>query len=362
MEERDTSAFENMYVEAIECLKSDPVTADFGEYFDKEYSPKVKSWAFCYRQHVGLNTNMHLERMHGIIKYIYLGGKKPKRLDIAIHALMRYVRDKLIDKLISFHKGKLTRKISAIRQRHKTSLSLDSKNVVQIGNKWNVMSSGNNEIYEVAKVKDSCNCNLKCVQCQICIHEYICTCPDSAIKFHMCKHIHLIVHQVVRGKENSDVETQDNDAERVLLIDDRVDDMSDLQETILKDLRKNKVSPGTDLKKKQDHVRKYIEETFNDASSSIDDLDGFYKVLVQYRTTLNATKSMRETSYVRKEPLSNKRKVEHQRRFVTTKKRKVQQSSSIVVPTVDEKERIALSLLSGNKVVFSDSQDCEPSV
>jgi len=58
----------------------------------------------------GLNTNMHLERMQGVIKHIYLKGKKPRRVDIAINALMRFLRDKLSDKLISNHKGKLTSK------------------------------------------------------------------------------------------------------------------------------------------------------------------------------------------------------------------------------------------------------------
>ena len=48
----------------------------------KEYGKSVQNWAYCYRVNAGLNTNMNLERMHGIIKYIYLKGNKPKCLDI----------------------------------------------------------------------------------------------------------------------------------------------------------------------------------------------------------------------------------------------------------------------------------------
>lgn len=38
-------------------------------------------------------------------------------LNKAIHALMRFVRDKMVDRLITAHKGKLTRKIRYIRRR-----------------------------------------------------------------------------------------------------------------------------------------------------------------------------------------------------------------------------------------------------
>lgn len=182
-----------MHVKVVEFLKNDSVTADFGEYFDKEYSAKTRSWAYCYRLHAGLNTYMHLERMHGIIKHIYLKGKKVKRLDIAIHALMRFLRDKIVGQLISFHKKKLTRKISEIRKRHKSSLELNVNEVIQVDDaKWKVLSSDMTEFYEVTKVVTNCECDLRCVECNICVHGFFCTCPDSSIKSNMCKHIHLV--------------------------------------------------------------------------------------------------------------------------------------------------------------------------
>jgi regulator of sirC expression with transglutaminase-like and TPR domain len=48
---------------------------------------------------------MHLERMHRTLKYIYLKGKTVKRLDKAINAIMKLVRDKLYEKLIIIRKG-----------------------------------------------------------------------------------------------------------------------------------------------------------------------------------------------------------------------------------------------------------------
>ena len=108
----------------------------------------MRKWAYCFRAYSGLNTNMHLERMHGVIKYIYLKGAKPKRLNIALHALMTFLRDKLLDKLIAINKGKLTYKISCLRNRHKKSLELDPQNIV-VGSdtsSWEMMSERPNEI------------------------------------------------------------------------------------------------------------------------------------------------------------------------------------------------------------------------
>lgn len=53
-------------------------------------------WAYCSRLHAGLNNNMYKT-----IKYIYLNGKKVERLDKGIHALMKLMRDKLFDRLIT---------------------------------------------------------------------------------------------------------------------------------------------------------------------------------------------------------------------------------------------------------------------
>ena len=58
MEERDEHAFEQMLNEIIYHLKSNSDTAEFGEYFCKKYQQTARYWAYCYRQHAGLNTNM----------------------------------------------------------------------------------------------------------------------------------------------------------------------------------------------------------------------------------------------------------------------------------------------------------------
>ena len=325
MEERDQDAFKIMYNEAMKSLKNDPKTAEFAEYFDKEYGRTVQSWAYCYRQHAGLNTNMHLERMHGIIKYIYLKGNKPKRLDIAIHALMRYLRDKLFDKLISYHKGKLTSKISAIRQRHISSLNLDTNEVIKNDDcdLWKVFSNTKTEIYEVTKINDTCNCDLKCDECNICIHAYICTCPDSSIKFNMCKHIHL-VRKLIWQKEN--VLTCNNDTEEGVLVINDEPTNSDLHKTIVSDLQnKEKLTDNSDLKSKKDRIMNQFLDVLNEATSD-EDLKLISKMIAQSQATMRAANSLKQnatfSTVATEEPLQKRQKFDPQRKFVSTKKQR----------------------------------------
>jgi len=78
--------------------------------------------------------------MQRTLKHIYLEGKKVKRLDKSIHALLKFLRDKSIDRLIVLHKGKLTSKIKELRKRHKNSLEMLTNNVLKNGEDcWNVV-------------------------------------------------------------------------------------------------------------------------------------------------------------------------------------------------------------------------------
>lgn len=191
LEERDATAFKIM-LEKFCSRVGDSEISDFVKYFKDNYQKNYECWAYCCRLNSGINTNMHLERMHKIIKYIYLKGKRVKRLDKGIAALMRFVRDKLIDQLIVMNKGKISNKLRDIRARHKNMEKLDPSLIIAAENGWEVPSNSSNELYFIQEVNDSCTCQLTCSDCNICIHRYCCTCMDSSIKFNICKHIHLL--------------------------------------------------------------------------------------------------------------------------------------------------------------------------
>lgn len=57
-------------------------------------------------------------------------------------------------------------------------------------NKW--ILSHENKSYHVEKVLDRKCCQIECSFCNICIHMYICSCPDFFIRSTICKHIHFL--------------------------------------------------------------------------------------------------------------------------------------------------------------------------
>ncbi|XP_050303264.1 uncharacterized protein LOC126741036 [Anthonomus grandis grandis] len=185
LEERDVTTFNILINKLYTMLLEDPDTMEFANYFNKYYMCCVECWAHCHRLGAGLNTNMHLERMHKILKYTYLKGKKVKRLGKAINAIMRFVRDKCIDRLIVLNKGKLSSKLQIIRSRHKQSLKLREDLVVECENGWNIASE-----------TTDCKCQLLCNECKTCIHQFCCSCLDSSVKYNMCKHIHLLIRYI----------------------------------------------------------------------------------------------------------------------------------------------------------------------
>nr|XP_023014901.1 uncharacterized protein LOC111504553 isoform X1 [Leptinotarsa decemlineata] len=214
MEEQDPIIFEDMLEKWMNDL-CDPELKEFGEWFKVFYAPTRKCWANCFRLRVGLNTNMHLERMHMTLEYIYMKGHTAKRPDKVIHAIMRLMREKLFEQLLISNKvfsfsGKVCSKLKDLQKRHKNIEELVAKKI-QIMQRdathWSVVSSDGVELYRIELSRKSCSCDYKCHDCETCIHKYICSCIDSSIKWNMCKHIHLLC-QHLRASEEIRTEEQ----------------------------------------------------------------------------------------------------------------------------------------------------------
>lgn len=138
---------------------------------------------------------MHIERLHRTIKYIYLDGKKIKRLDKAIHCLLKFIRDKIFDRLITLEKGKISSKIYNLRKRHRESSKLYPESAIKLcDDEWQIKSASRSGEYYIIRKNKECNsnCTLMCKDCNFCLHAYTCTCIDNSVQWNMCKHIHLI--------------------------------------------------------------------------------------------------------------------------------------------------------------------------
>ncbi|XP_065218134.1 uncharacterized protein LOC135844585 [Planococcus citri] len=213
MEELDQNKFTLLLEEAVNTLKADESTLEYGKYFESHYYSNYKKWAYCYRIGAGINTNNHLERMHGTFKYVYLKGRKVGRLDKSLFFLMRFTRNKLFNRVIVENKGKISYKLRCVRKRHSTSKKM--QNLITETNStadpngpriYLVAASSGESNYEVSKNPEPVHqsCKLVCNDCSnTCIHQYVCTCVDNAIKFNMCKHIHHVIqHQMNNSHSN----------------------------------------------------------------------------------------------------------------------------------------------------------------
>jgi hypothetical protein len=148
---------------------------------------------------------MRIESFHRTFKHDYANGKAMSRIDKCLFMLVRYVRDKIIiGMLIKEERGKVSYTISTIRDRHKTSLSINSsENVIKVTEtSWSIKSQSlENTFYSVELVETPCykvdpikKCKMICNPCKICIHTYTCSCIDNSIHCVVCKHIHTVVN------------------------------------------------------------------------------------------------------------------------------------------------------------------------
>ncbi len=196
-EEMDEKAFQILLRANVKKFLVDPDTHEFGRYLETHYSHRPKQWAGCYRKGAKLNTNMTVERWHNDLKYYSdFDGKVGIRLDTAITSLMNSLQKKTNGKGSIIGAWKTCKKASALRQRHVLSEAMPLDTVMPDGNQkiWHVPSTSRLEIYSVEQifVCPNATCNLKCTVCNHCIHEFVCSYPDSRIMYNMCKHVHLV--------------------------------------------------------------------------------------------------------------------------------------------------------------------------
>ena len=158
-------------------------------------------WAPCYRERSIVNTNMHLENFHRLLKTVYMEGKHNRRIDQLLSILLRVARDKAYERLIKVEKGKVTHRISEINRRHQRAqeMLLHGIEVRKVAEcTWLVQSSQLDDMHTVKKLTEDCDCKLTCGHCKACIHMYACTCMDSLIHATVCKHCHIAHMENIR--------------------------------------------------------------------------------------------------------------------------------------------------------------------
>ena len=304
MDETDEQTFKQMVETAVVEMKEKASTKEFGEYFEANYKCRCEQWANCFRVSSGVNTNMYVEAFHHILKYKFLNGKRNKRLDRLIHALMEFLRHKSFDRLIKFEKGKVTGRIAIIQKRHNASksLPLDAVRVVDSCT-YQVQSGSEPNEYTIHQLSEECseNCGMRCKECNICVHLYSCSCPDSILQHTICKHVHLIARYR------------------------KQDELPNVQDTLDDMLMQEITTPST---RNCESVQNRIMVLLNDISSlvqssdSCEELKMTEKKLITIKNNLTAAFTVEVLSTLPAITGSSNKNVEKQRSFQSFKKKR----------------------------------------
>ena len=144
-----------------------------------------------------VNTNMHLESFHRLLKVVYLQGKQNRRLDHLISIVLKVARDKGFERIKKMHKGNISHRASELNRRHQKAEEMIASGVnhaVKSTTSWEVQSLSNPLTIHVvqAEMDHECTCRLVCSVCKVCVYSYTCTCIDYVLHNTACKHIHFI--------------------------------------------------------------------------------------------------------------------------------------------------------------------------
>lgn len=268
-----------------------------------------------------------------------------KRLDNLLFILHKFVRDRLYDKLIIRHKGKITSKIKTLRERHKASLQLDPTMITKYDDGWLCPSSRNSEIYYIQKDShfEHCDCHLRCSECSYCIHQFVCSCIDNAVQWNMCKHIHLLCRSALITVNNNNHPSLDLHSYKL--------EENAVESSILTEISKKKlVDEEITLEEERCRVLDIFKGIISNASlAELQYIKCQGKAIAITVSAMNESKNISlknsnedEEIKQRKEPAN--KNMDTQRRLFSTKK-KFKKQKEIGKPTSKEKLDISLNLL-----------------
>ncbi|GFR28208.1 uncharacterized protein TNCT_436111 [Trichonephila clavata] len=249
LREPNLQSFTEMERNFVKLLEDDPDTRKFKKYYSTYYAERLQLWAYCYRKHVGVKTNIYLESFHKVLRHIYLEGKKMKRIDKTLNALMKLTKDKIFEKLCNVSKKVPASALTRIDECQRLSRLISEEMIASVADnaEWNVKTSMESSLfYTVRKntepVCRTCNC-FSIYSNNVCIHEFECTCSDNLVRFNICDHIQACLRVLSsRGKKSSGTQDAVNNSQ-VSIEQNVPDSNSDIQVCLNKlTLLKNEMS------------------------------------------------------------------------------------------------------------------------
>lgn len=186
---------------------------EFLKYFETFYTHTFASWAYCYRRYSGINTNTYTKQLFSKIRKKYLSRvdytKLQDDLEIIQVILENFFYEESIRKL---KKERVIEKVEELVQRHEESIKENLSSIREVPSGWCVPPDKNrnrvkdmDDMYLVQPYVQNCDCQLRCVPCNACIHKYQCSCVDYSVEYNFCKHIHLVC-QLIKEKAKNETD------------------------------------------------------------------------------------------------------------------------------------------------------------
>ena len=349
MEQQNVSLFDEYLNTLVKRLESSGTTKSFADYFKSQWLPHRQQWGHCFRMGDGINCNMFAEAFHKVFKYKYLGGKHNKRVDVALVNLIKFAKDKVFTRLIKLTKGKSSKRIALLHQRHSNSLRMSFANIEATDEDtvYSILSEDGNRKYLVTKVADYCEeslCMMKCSECGTCAHVMLCTCPDFLFNNIGCKHMHLLQRWLAPTNDQTNVLESPQAAAYV---------QNEIAKTI-KSLERTDSNFPVMASRVKNRLHELIQQVEVCSSIDLEALSHFEKQLQAASNTFNSMLQYKTTSAipVKNEIHANKNIAVQHTFFSTKKKRKRNDTIRFTKPTHEDFE----SFCDDEKWTMNDSQ------
>lgn len=193
---------------------------EFLNFFKKNFYDTRKQWAYCYRILAGVPVTIRMENFHNVLELSIL---KDKNIETAFENTQFSDEFPLIvgsEKRIG--QAEHSNKREILKKNHRLGVQFSETNVASVAHiddrTWQIVSFEGTtdvvtELYTIEKLEskecilyEDVTCQLYCEDCEICFHEYRCSCLESALHLDMCKHFHVLglylqTHRLLEIKE-----------------------------------------------------------------------------------------------------------------------------------------------------------------
>ncbi|KAL1458232.1 hypothetical protein WDU94_008396 [Cyamophila willieti] len=197
LEPKDHNAKE-LLDKVLTKMESNELCSKFVTYFKKFYAPCFDQWGgHVLKELLNVHTALNFEKTVSEIQET-LDAKYKKYAKNVVKMLQQ-----LLKRLVTYQYAR-TSTLATIRNttdfHHRISLSKDMKKVYPTENEkeWQVVLDTKETVTQTKEVHKCCSsddweCSIVCTQCNVCIHEYKCTCQVYTRQTTICVHIHLVV-------------------------------------------------------------------------------------------------------------------------------------------------------------------------